>query len=116
MPALVQDLGRFGQTGQGVSSAGALDQGAFRQANRIVGNPVEAACLEITLGGFSFEVSGPTVMALTGAPCPLAIRDVKRSCHRGCELSASLVGNRRHGLARLCPQRRTQLPCIPRRP
>ena len=77
MPALVQDLGRFGQTGQGVSSAGALDQGAFRSANRIVGNPVEAACLEITLGGFSFEVSGPTLMALTGAPCPLAIRDVK---------------------------------------
>ena len=31
----VQDLGRFGQTGQGVSSAGALDQGAFRAANRI---------------------------------------------------------------------------------
>lgn len=75
MPALVQDLGRFGQTGQGVSSSGALDQGAFRAANRVVGNPVEAACLEITLGGFAFEVSGPTVMALTGAPCPISIRD-----------------------------------------
>jgi KipI family sensor histidine kinase inhibitor len=75
MPALVQDLGRFGQAGQGVSSSGALDQGAFRSANRIVGNPLEAACLEITLGGFAFEVSGPTVMAVTGAPCPLSIRD-----------------------------------------
>lgn len=75
MPALVQDLGRFGQAGQGVSSSGALDQGAFRAANRVVGNPVEAACLEITLGGFSFTVSGPTVMALTGAPCPISVRD-----------------------------------------
>jgi KipI family sensor histidine kinase inhibitor len=75
MPALVQDLGRFGQAGQGVSSSGALDQGAFRSANRIVGNPLEAACLEITLGGFAFAVSGPTVMALTGAPCPILIRD-----------------------------------------
>lgn len=75
MPALVQDLGRFGQAGQGVSSSGALDQGAFRSANRIVGNPLEAACLEIALGGFAFEVSGPTVMAVTGAPCPLSIRD-----------------------------------------
>lgn len=75
MPALVQDLGRFGQAGQGVSSSGALDQGAFRAANRIVGNPVEAACLEITLGGFAFEISGPTVMALTGAPCPISIRN-----------------------------------------
>ncbi|KPF55268.1 5-oxoprolinase/urea amidolyase family protein [Rhizobium sp. AAP116] len=77
MPALVQDLGRFGQTGQGVSSAGALDQGAFRAANRTVGNPVGAACLEIALGGFSFEISGPGVMALTGAPCPVAILDAK---------------------------------------
>jgi len=75
MPALVQDLGRFGQAGQGVSSSGALDQGAFRAANRIVGNPVEAACLEITLGGFAFTISGPTVMALTGAPCPIIVRD-----------------------------------------
>lgn len=75
MPALVQDLGRFGQTGQGVSSSGALDQGAFRSANRVVGNLVHSACLEVTLGGFAFEVSGPTVMALTGAPCPISIRD-----------------------------------------
>lgn len=75
VPALVQDLGRFGQTGQGVSSAGALDQGAFRAANRIVGNPVGAACLEIALGGFSFEITGPAVMALTGAHCPISIRD-----------------------------------------
>jgi len=75
MPALVQDLGRFGQAGQGVSSSGALDQGAFRAANRVVGNPVGTACLEITLGGFSFEVSQRAVMALTGAPCPIMIRE-----------------------------------------
>ncbi|MDH4439049.1 MAG: 5-oxoprolinase/urea amidolyase family protein [Rhizobium sp.] len=75
MPALFQDLGRFGQTGQGVSSSGALDQGAFKAANRAVGNPVSTPALEITLGGFSFEVSGRAVMALTGAPCPITIRD-----------------------------------------
>ena len=77
MPALVQDLGRFGQTGQGVSSAGALDQGAFRAANRVVGNPVNTPCLEIAMGGFSFEISGPGVMALTGAPCTIAVQDAK---------------------------------------
>lgn len=75
VPALFQDLGRFGQTGQGVSSSGALDQGAFKAANRVVGNPVNAPCLEIIPGGFSFEVSGRAVMALTGAPCPISIRD-----------------------------------------
>ncbi len=75
MPALFQDLGRFGQTGQGVSSSGALDIGALKAANRAVGNPVDHACLEIILGGFSFEISGRAVMALTGAPCPITIRD-----------------------------------------
>jgi KipI family sensor histidine kinase inhibitor len=75
MPALFQDLGRFGQTGQGVSSSGALDQGAYKAANRIVGNPTDTPCLEIILGGFSFEVSGRAVIALTGAPCPITIHD-----------------------------------------
>lgn len=75
MPALFQDLGRFGQTGQGVSASGALDQGALKAANRVVGNPADVAGLEIILGGFSFEVSGRAVMALTGAPCPISIRD-----------------------------------------
>jgi KipI family sensor histidine kinase inhibitor len=75
MPALFQDLGRFGQTGQGVSSSGALDQGALKAANRVVGNPVGTACLEIILGGFCFEVSGRAVFGITGAPCPISIRD-----------------------------------------
>ncbi|KQV37705.1 5-oxoprolinase/urea amidolyase family protein [Rhizobium sp. Root1204] len=76
MPALFQDLGRFGQTGQGVSASGALDLGALKAANRVVGNPTDFACLEITLGGFSFEVTGRAVLGLTGAPCPIRIRDV----------------------------------------
>jgi KipI family sensor histidine kinase inhibitor len=75
MPALFQDLGRFGQTGQGVSSSGALDQCALKAANRLVGNPAGTACLEIILGGFSFEVSDRTVIGVTGAPCPISIRD-----------------------------------------
>lgn len=75
MPALFQDLGRFGQTGQGVSASGALDKGALKAANRAVGNPIDSPCLEITLGGFSFEISGRAVVAVTGAPCPIMIRD-----------------------------------------
>ncbi|TCQ08642.1 KipI family sensor histidine kinase inhibitor [Rhizobium sp. PP-F2F-G36] len=83
MPALFQDAGRFGQTGQGVSSAGALDQGAFHAANRVVGNPPGATCLEITLGGFSVAVSGRTVIGVTGAPCPVEIRDAEGRVHLG---------------------------------
>ncbi|KQY45814.1 5-oxoprolinase/urea amidolyase family protein [Rhizobium sp. Root483D2] len=75
MPALFQDTGRFGQTGQGVSASGALDIGAHKAANRVVGNPVDFACLEITLGGFSFEINGRAVLGITGAPCPIQVRD-----------------------------------------
>jgi KipI family sensor histidine kinase inhibitor len=85
IPALFQDSGRFGMTGQGVSASGALDQGALKTANRTVGNPSGAVCLEITLGGFSFESSSRAVIALTGAPCPLTIKDRSgKSFEAGC--------------------------------
>ncbi|MCM2292732.1 5-oxoprolinase/urea amidolyase family protein [Allorhizobium sp. BGMRC 0089] len=74
MPALFQDLGRFGQTGQGVSASGALDRSAFNTANRIVGNPFNTPALELTLGGFSFAVNCRAVIGLAGAPCPIRIR------------------------------------------
>ena len=75
MPAVFQDIGRFGQTGQGVSASGALDRGAFNAANRIVGNQANTPALELTLGGFSFESNTRAVIGLAGAPCPVTVRD-----------------------------------------
>lgn len=72
---MVQDLGRPGQTGQGVSASGALDRDALRAANRAVGNPHGTPCLEITLGGFRFAALGRITIALAGAPCPITVRD-----------------------------------------
>lgn len=74
LPALFQDLGRFGQTGQGVSASGALDRGAFKTANRLVGNAQTTPCLELTGGGFSFRANGQAVIGLAGAPCSITIR------------------------------------------
>ncbi|MFD1745358.1 5-oxoprolinase/urea amidolyase family protein [Rhizobium helianthi] len=73
VPALFQDLGRFGQTGQGVSASGALDQGAFKSANRILGNPVSCPALEIAMGGLVLKAHSSAIIALTGAPCPIEI-------------------------------------------
>lgn len=73
LPALFQDLGRFGQTGQGVSSSGAMDRGALKAANRLVGNLETEPCLELTGGGFSFRSTGRTIIGFTGAPCDLTI-------------------------------------------
>lgn len=66
-PILFQDQGRPGQAGQGVSGSGALDMGALRRANRAVGNPPDAAALEITLGPVRLQADQPMLLALTGA-------------------------------------------------
>ena len=50
--ALVEDLGRPGLAHLGVPASGALDRGAAKLANRLVGNPDGDAVVEITMGGF----------------------------------------------------------------
>ncbi|TCP39367.1 biotin-dependent carboxylase-like uncharacterized protein [Tamaricihabitans halophyticus] len=64
----IQDLGRHAHAHLGVPTSGAADQGAFRLANRLVGNAETAACLEITLGGAIVRFHAPASVALTGAP------------------------------------------------
>jgi biotin-dependent carboxylase-like uncharacterized protein len=66
-PLLVQDAGRPGQAGQGVSRSGAADLPSLRQANRRVGNPPDTAALEITLGPTRVAVDAPATLALDGA-------------------------------------------------
>ena len=73
MLTLLQDLGRPGYAGMGVSSSGALDPVSLRQANRLVGNPTGTAGLELTFGGLRLRAHGEQVLALTGAPVPLTI-------------------------------------------
>lgn len=70
----VQDLGRPGLAHLGVPRSGAADRPSLRAANRLVGNPEEAAGLELTLGGLVLRAGAPVVVALAGAPCP-AYRD-----------------------------------------
>lgn len=65
----VQDAGRAGYAALGVPRAGAFDRGALALANRLVGNPPDAAGLELTLGA-RLRVDAAATVALTGAPCP----------------------------------------------
>ncbi|HSP76452.1 MAG TPA: 5-oxoprolinase/urea amidolyase family protein [Cryobacterium sp.] len=71
----VQDLGRPGYADQGVTGSGALDRGALRRANRVVGNPASAAVLENALGGLSLTALADQVLAVTGACVPLTVTD-----------------------------------------
>lgn len=69
----VQDLGRRGFAHLGVPRSGAVDVAAAQYANRLVGNAVDAAVLETTLGGVALKVSGTTTVAVTGAPAAVSV-------------------------------------------
>lgn len=63
----VQDLGRFGWAHFGVSATGAADPLALRAGNLLVGNAENAAALEMTLTGGTFQFDCDAVIALTGS-------------------------------------------------
>lgn len=69
----VQDLGRPGYARYGVTPGGAADPEAARRGNLLVGNPPEAAALEITLGGARFTILEPCLLVLSGASCPATL-------------------------------------------
>jgi KipI family sensor histidine kinase inhibitor len=63
----VQDEGRWGHQGSGVSVSGAMDVVAHRLANAAVGNYRTAATLEVTLQGPELRVDHDAVVAVAGA-------------------------------------------------
>lgn len=71
--ATVQDLGRAGRARLGISRSGALDRGAVRLANRLLGNADDAATIEIALGGFAATALRDLWIVVTGAWAPLRI-------------------------------------------
>jgi biotin-dependent carboxylase-like uncharacterized protein len=66
----VQDRGRPGYGRWGVSASGAADRSGLQLANRLVGNPGQAAALEVTLGGLALRAHGRVLVALSGALGP----------------------------------------------
>jgi KipI family sensor histidine kinase inhibitor len=73
LQSLIEDLGRPGHAGLGVSAAGALDRSSVRRANRIVGNQPSAAVVETVAGGLRVQAVGDQVLAVTGAPSALTV-------------------------------------------
>lgn len=67
MQTTVQDLGRFGYAHFGVSPSGAADALALRAGNLLVGNAENAAALEMTLSGGTFQFEAAATIALTGS-------------------------------------------------
>ena len=70
----VQDLGRRGYERFGVPVAGAMDGYALRAANGLVGNPWDAAGLEITIAGPTLRATRRCLIAVTGADLGLRVQ------------------------------------------
>ncbi|MET3812504.1 5-oxoprolinase/urea amidolyase family protein [Arthrobacter sp. UYEF3] len=73
LQSLIQDLGRYGHSGLGVSVAGALDRASLRRANRVVGNAPSAAAIETVAGGLTVQAVGDQILAVAGARSELTV-------------------------------------------
>ncbi|GAB3497325.1 5-oxoprolinase subunit C family protein [Flexivirga lutea] len=71
--ASIQDLGRPGWFSSGVGVSGAADRESLCAANRLVGNPADAAGIECVLGGLELEALSPVTVAVTGATVSVSV-------------------------------------------
>ncbi len=73
----VQDFpGRLGYWAVGVPPSGPMDSRALRLGNALLGNPEDAAGLEITMSGPILRFNTDAVVAVTGAAIPVTLDDV----------------------------------------
>ena len=69
----IQDAGRWGHQGRGVTVSGPMDWFSHRLANALVGNAESAATLEVTLTGPEIVFEDAAWFAVTGAEFPLQL-------------------------------------------
>ncbi|SPM33309.1 Allophanate hydrolase subunit 2 [Mycobacterium rhizamassiliense] len=100
--AVIQDLGRIGQSDLGVGRSGAADRGSHKLANRLVANPDDRATVEVTFGGFCARVRGGDVdIAVTGADTDPTVNGIKfgtNSIHHVHDGEVISLGTPRAGL------------------
>ncbi|CAN7729584.1 biotin-dependent carboxyltransferase family protein [Bosea sp. LjRoot9] len=72
--ATIQDGGRHGFLRYGVTGAGPMDPFAHAVANRALGNPANAAAIEVSLGGIEVTAEGaPVAVAVAGGEFAIAL-------------------------------------------
>ena len=88
MLTLIQDAGRFGAHGIGLSNGGPIDALAFKWANRLCGNNINATALEVSIGGLVLQVQGDTQIAVTGADMALLINGQLKNSWQSIDVKA----------------------------
>lgn len=80
--ATVQDHGRPGHAHLSVPPSGAFDRDSHDFANRLVGNSVDAATLEMTRATVQLSFDAEATIAVTGAPTSIVIDGRQRDTQR----------------------------------
>ncbi len=83
----VQAAPRRGFRHAGVPFSGAADPVSMALANRLVAQPVEEPCLEISYGPAAFAFEAPLQIALTGAPALVQLNGVPCEVHTVIDVS-----------------------------
>lgn len=100
MLTTVQDLGRWGWQASGVPVAGPMDIYSHALANRLAGNPDDAAALEVTLIGPELRADDDVVCAVAGASFALTVAGRAVGMHRPFVIrqgESVRFGHREHG-------------------
>jgi biotin-dependent carboxylase-like uncharacterized protein len=96
----IQDGGRLGYVDQGVSRSGAADAWSLAVANLLLGNPAEAAALEVTLLGPVFAVRATGIVAIAGADLAAEVPEEGRALPPGASYLVRAGTTLRFGAAR----------------
>jgi biotin-dependent carboxylase-like uncharacterized protein len=91
--ATIQDGGRVGWAHLGVPRSGALDRPALHRANGRVGNPPDAAGIEITLRGMCLRFTESVRIAVAGAPAELAVDGIEAPFAAAVDVTAGQTVN-----------------------
>jgi urea carboxylase len=104
METTVQDFpGRLGYWAVGIPPSGPMDDYSFRLGNRLLGNPSEAAGLEMNLGGPRLRFNRDALICLTGAYMPATLNGQSVPWWEPVSVPAGsvlVIGNAREGGAR----------------
>lgn len=86
--SLLQDSGRYGQHNIGLTVGGPMDPFAFRWANKLCQNDVNATVIETTIGGLQLEAMVDTQIAITGALTQVLINNQEHSMWQTLKMKA----------------------------
>jgi biotin-dependent carboxylase-like uncharacterized protein len=98
----VQDDGRWGLQHLGVSVSGWMDGWSARLANRLAGNPDDAAVLEVTWIGPVLRMRAPATVAVAGAAFDVVVGDeaLRVPFVRAVRAGTTIAFGNRHGGSR----------------